>query len=229
MRAVSLAAAFLSIAAASLTMPSASAETSDMNGCQRDVSDHGAQPMKPAMASPYERSFLAERREGVQWLCAVVVLRRSLIVERLRLEAAWHDEVDAAGQSQRARIGVVKRKHVLQTRRDCRENALARGIRIEDWKAQAVSLQVRQQRAKEAEEHRAQAVEALTTALASANETNDRANALVGAAAPASETGDVEVTEAACRGAGAPPFRSQRLSVYQGGLGMSGVRSISNP
>ena len=48
------------------------------------------------------------------------------------------------------RIGVVKRKHVLQTRRDCRENALARGIRIEDWKAQAVSLQVRQQRAKEA-------------------------------------------------------------------------------
>ena len=72
------------------------------------------------------------------------------MVERLRLEAAWHDEVDAACQSQRARIGVVKRKHVLQTRRDCRENALARGIRIEDWKAQAVSLQVRQQRAKEA-------------------------------------------------------------------------------
>ena len=49
-----------------LVPPSAypSAETSDMNGCQRDVSDHGAQPMKPAMASPYERSFLAERRES---------------------------------------------------------------------------------------------------------------------------------------------------------------------
>ena len=96
------------------------------------------------------RAQLLGREARVQWLCAVVVLRRSLIVERLRLEAAWHDEVDAAGQSQWARIGVVKRKHVLQTRRDCRENALARGIRIEDWKAQAVSLQVRQQRAKEA-------------------------------------------------------------------------------
>ena len=92
------------------------------------------------MASPYERSFLAERRESngfAPWWSFEGVSLLSASVLKL-------------GQSQWARIGVVKRKHVLQTRRDCRENALARGIRIEDWKAQAVSLQVRQQRAKEA-------------------------------------------------------------------------------